>query len=62
MKYIASILFTILIIGCSTKSGNDKNINEELELSEDLKADNMLKRDNERYDSMKNALLLQAGE
>ncbi|MFT5347523.1 MAG: PBP1b-binding outer membrane lipoprotein LpoB [Bacteroidia bacterium] len=62
MKYILPILFIILIItSCSTKNqdDNDQNISEEVELSEDLKADEMLKRDKERYDSMKQAQLNQ---
>jgi PBP1b-binding outer membrane lipoprotein LpoB len=60
MKYILPILFVILIItSCSTKNKEDsnQNISEEIELSENLKAENMLKRDKERYDSMKNAIL-----
>ena len=60
MKHILPILFIILIIsGCSNniEDNNDQNINKEIELSEDLKAEEMLKRDKERYDSMKNAQL-----
>jgi PBP1b-binding outer membrane lipoprotein LpoB len=60
MKYILPILFVILIItSCSTKNKEDsnQNISEEIELSENLKAENMLKRDKEKYDSMKNAIL-----
>jgi hypothetical protein len=60
MKYILPILF-IIITSCSTKNedDNDQNLSEEIELSEDLKADEMLKRDTERYDSMKKAQLNQ---
>ena len=61
MKYILPILIFIIIIttSCSTQNekDNDKNLSEEIELSEDLKAEEMLKRDKERYDSMKNAQL-----
>ena len=60
MKYIIPIFFIIIIItSCSTQNekDNDKNLSEEIELSEDLKAEEMLKRDKERYDSMKNAQL-----
>ena len=58
MKYILLILVIIIITtSCSTKEGNDQNLSEEVELSEDLKAEEMLKRDKERYDSMKNAQL-----
>jgi uncharacterized membrane protein len=61
MKYILPILFFIIIIttSCSTQNekDNDQNLSEEIELSEDLKAEEMLKRDKERYDSMKNAQL-----
>ena len=63
MKYILPILFFIIIIttSCFTQNekDNDKNLSEEIELSEDLKAEEMLKRDKERYDSMKNAQLNQ---
>ena len=62
MKHILPILFIILIIsGCSNniEDNNDQNINKEIELSEDLKAEEMLKRDKERYDSMKQAQLNQ---
>jgi|TARA_B110000967_G_scaffold68915_1_gene71265 hypothetical protein len=57
MKYILLIL--IIITGCSPKNidDNDQNINDETELSDDLKAREMIKRDNERYDSMKKAQL-----
>ena len=57
MKYILLIL--IIITGCSTKNidDNDQNINDETELSDDLKAREMIKRDKERYDSMKKAQL-----
>ncbi|MEJ6785984.1 MAG: hypothetical protein QNL19_01015 [Bacteroidota bacterium] len=60
MKYIIPIFFIIIITtSCSTQNekDNDKNLSEEIELSEDLKAEEMLKRDKERYDSMKNAQL-----
>ena len=60
MKYIIPIFFIIIITtSCSTQNekDNDQNISEEIELSEDLKAEEMLKRDKERYDSMKNAQL-----
>ena len=60
MKYIIPIFFIIIITtSCSTQNekDNDKNLSEEIELSEDLKAQEMLKRDKERYDSMKNAQL-----
>ena len=62
MKYIIPIFFIIIITtSCSTQNekDNDQNISEEIELSEDLKAEEMLKRDKERYDSMKNAQLNQ---
>ena len=62
MKYIIPIFFIIIITtSCSTQNekDNDKNLSEEIELSEDLKAEEMLKRDKERYDSMKNAQLNQ---
>ncbi|MFB1013291.1 MAG: hypothetical protein QMC68_06030 [Bacteroidia bacterium] len=57
MKYILLIL--IIITGCSPKNIDDnyQNINDETELSDDLKAREMIKRDNERYDSMKKAQL-----
>jgi uncharacterized membrane protein len=60
MKYIIPIFFIIIITtSCSTQNekDNDQNLSEEIELSEDLKAEEMLKRDKERYDSMKNAQL-----
>jgi len=59
MKYILPILFFIIITSCSTQNekDHDQNLSEEIELSEDLKAEEMLKRDKERYDSMKNAQL-----
>ena len=60
MKYIIPIFFIIIITtSCSTQNekDNDQNISEEIELSEDLKAEEMLQRDKERYDSMKNAQL-----
>jgi hypothetical protein len=59
MKYILLIL--IIITGCSPKNidNNDQKINDETELSDDLKARKMIKRDKERYDSMKNAQLNQ---
>ena len=62
MKYIIPIFFIIIITtSCSTQNekDNDQNISEEIELSEDLKAEEMLQRDKERYDSMKNAQLNQ---
>ena len=62
MKYIIPIFFIIIIItSCSTQNekDNDKNLSEEIELSEDLKAEEMLQRDKKRYDSMKNAQLNQ---
>ena len=62
MKYIIPIFFIIIITtSCSTQNekDNDQNISEEIELSEDLKAEEMLKRDKERYDSMKQAQLNQ---
>ena len=62
MKYIIPIFFIIIITtSCSTQNekDNDQNLSEEIELSEDLKAEEMLKRDKERYDSMKNAQLNQ---
>ena len=60
MKYIIPIFFIIIITtSCSTQNekDNDQNLSEEIELSEDLKAEEMLQRDKERYDSMKNAQL-----
>ena len=62
MKYIIPIFFIIIITtSCSTQNekDNDQNISEEIELSEDLKAEEMLKRDKERYDSMKKTQLNQ---
>ena len=61
MKYILPILFFIITTSCSTQNekDNDQNLSEEIELSEDLKAEEMLQRDKERYDSMKNAQLNQ---
>lgn len=62
MKYILPILFVILFItGCSTQHEDDNNqyLSDEIELSEDLKAEEMLKRDKERYDSMVNVILNQ---
>ena len=62
MKYIIPIFFIIIITtSCSTQNekDNDKNLSEEIELSEDLKAEEMLQRYKERYDSMKNAQLNQ---
>ena len=62
MKYIIPIFFIIIITtSCSTQNekDNDQNLSEEIELSEDLKAEEMLQRDKERYDSMKNAQLSQ---
>jgi|SouAtlMetagenome_1021521.scaffolds.fasta_scaffold109122_3 uncharacterized membrane protein len=62
MKYIIPIFFIIIITtSCSTQNekDNDQNLSEEIELSEDLKAEEMLQRDKERYDSMKNAQLNQ---
>jgi PBP1b-binding outer membrane lipoprotein LpoB len=65
MKHTLTILLAIIIItGCSTehKEDNTKNVSEETELTDDLKAEDMLKRDKERYDSMKNAILNQQEE
>jgi len=62
MKYIIPIFFIIIITtSCSTQNekDNDQNLSEEIELSEDLKAEEMLQRDKKRYDSMKNAQLNQ---
>ena len=63
MKYILPILFFIIIIttSCSTQNekDNDQNLSEEIELSENLKAVEMIKRDKERYDSMKKTQLNQ---
>ena len=62
MKYIIPIFFIIIIItSCSTQNekDNDKNLSEEIELSENLKAVEMIKRDKERYDSMKKTQLNQ---
>jgi len=60
MKHILPILF-IITTSCSTKNqdDNDQNLSEEIELSENLKAVEMIKRDKERYDSMKKTQLNQ---
>ena len=60
MKHILPILF-IITASCSTKNqdDNDQNLSEEIELSENLKAVEMINRDKERYDSMKKTQLNQ---
>lgn len=59
MKYILLII-TILTLACTSENKNaGESLNEEMEANENSKADEMLKRDKERYDSMKNAILQQ---